>query len=435
MKNILFIAFLFIVSATHAQERWSLQGCIATAYRNSPVVEQNQLLAKQNRNALTQSRFALMPTLSASVIQNFFWGRAIDFYTNQFSDQSSRSQGYNLDASINIFSGTSSRNTIIQNGLLAQAAQADIQQSKDQLSILVMGAYLSVLGNEDALLLAQKQVEVTKAQIERSEALVGAGSVAAHVLLDLKAQLANDEMSIISAKNNIKSARLQLLQAMNAPYTTNFTLERLNAAEQLMSQYETSATQISDLAHKNFAIMKAANLRIDATQKGIEIAKGRMLPTVFGYGSVSTRYSTTAPFAYGRQLEGNLFKYLGVQLNIPIFNGYQNRTRWQNAQIAQQIAKAQAKNTSNQLRQAIDLAYINMEQAQDCHKGIEAQAKALAESFEGIESRFSAGNLTILEYTTAKTNMDRAKMNLLQAQYEYLFRTKILDFYQSGKVE
>jgi outer membrane protein len=254
-------------------------------------------------------------------------------------------------------------------------------------------------------------------------------------LLDLKSQLAADQLSMISAKNLIKSSYLALCQAMNTPYSENILLERLSAEDKFMGDYGTSKEQVTNMAEKNLAVIKAADLRIDAANWASTVAKGRLQPSVNMYGNISTRNSTTAPLDFKTQLSANLFKYLGLELTIPIFNGFQNKLRLQTATIGQKMAKVQSEGLRLQLSQAIEQAHLNMQNAHDRYKGLSIQSKALEQAFESTNMRFNAGNLNVLDFTIAKTNLDRAKLNLVQAQYEYIFRTKVLDFYQGKKLE
>ncbi len=431
MKILASILALFFVMTAKAQspESWSLAACIQTAFLNSPVLQQNKLNADLSQNQLLQSRMAALPSLQTTLGQNYFWGRAIDPYTNQFSDQSSQSQSLSLNSSVTVFGGMAQRHTIKQNQFLAQATQLDIRQSQDQLSLAVLVAYLQVLSADDAIGITEKQLDLSKAQLERTSALVEAGSMAPHALLELKAQLANDELSLITAKNTKKLANLALCQVMNMPLK-EINLERLSAADKFMGLYDGTKEQVEEIAIKSFSVIKAADLRIESADWGMNAAKGRMLPTVSAFGSISTRNSTTAPLDFRTQLSANLFKYLGFELSVPIFNGLQNRTRWQNAQIAQKIAKVQATGARLQLSQAIEQAYLTMQTAFSRYQGVSQQARSLEASFESTNTRFNAGNLNVLDFTIAKTNLDRAKMNLIQAQYEYIFRTKVLDFYK-----
>ncbi|MFN8353558.1 MAG: TolC family protein [Spirosomataceae bacterium] len=425
---------LLLPIVSMAQEKWSLQECVQLGITNNLTVQQNQLLAKQSQILHTQSRLSVLPNTSASISQGANWGRSIDPTTNQFVTQQLEFQSVDMGASLNVFSGFSTQNTIKQNALLTQATQQDIQQAKDQLTLNITLAYLQVLSNEDLLEITRKQAEVTRQQIERTQSLVEIGSLSPNNLIDLKSQLANDELSITSATNTLKIARLQLVQLMNVPYKGDFQLERNNLDQQAVRSLEVSAEQIFGQAQSRFAAVKAADLRIQGADKGLLAAKGRMYPTLTLNGYLSTRYSNTSVLEYNKQLEANLFKYVSLDIRIPIFNGFQNRARWQTAVISKQLAEVSSQNTRMQLRQGVETAHVNAEVSLERYRAVEKQVLALEETFQSVENRYNAGLLNVFDYNVAKTNLDRARQNLIQSRYEYYYRTKVLDFYQGRSI-
>lgn len=429
-----FFIILCLPLSCFAQDKWTLRECVQMAIKNSLTVQQNQLQAQQSQILLTQARMSLIPNTSASLSQGANWGRSIDPTTNQFVTQQLEFQSIDAGASLNLFSGFSAQNNIRQNALSAQAAQQDIQQAKDLLTLNVTLAYLQVLGVEDQLEATRKQADVTRQQVERTATLVEIGTLSPNNLIELKSQLANDELSITSAQNNLRVARLQLLQTMNVPYRADVQLERNDISQQAVKMYEASSEQIFGQAQQQFAAIKAADLRIQSADKGILTAKGRMYPTFTLNGYLSTRYSNTSPLEYGRQLEANLFKYVSVDVRIPIFNGFQNRARWQTAVVNKKLAEVTSQNTRLQLRQGVETAHVNAEVAIERYKALENQVKMLEETFQSVENRYNAGLLNVLDYNISKTNLDRAKLNLIQAKYESFYRTKVLDFYQGKNI-
>lgn len=477
----LYFTILFLIGAVSANaqsqaveasnrntEKLTLQQCVDIALRNNIQVKQSNLQVELNQNNLLQSRYNKYPNLNGNIGQGFSFGRGIDPFTNSYISQQITYNNIGLSSGITLFSGGQLQNTIKQNELNVRASQEDLQAAKDQASLNVASAYLNVLSAEDQLTIARNQVEISRQQTSRTEKLVKAGALPEANLFDLQAQIANDELAVVNAQNNLDAAKLQLLQVMNLNPNQNIELDRININTQLQN-YDATPAQIYETALQYQAAIKANDLRIQSAQKGFELAKGALYPTVSFSGNLSTNFSSAAQrrlvgepvnvstnftaviagqsvpvtlvsqqpsiitekIPYFDQLNSNQNKNLGFNVRIPIFNGYQTKTRMANALINIKNQEYQAESTKQQLRQTIETAYNNMTAASKRYAATAKQVEALEKAFAASESRFNAGALNSVDYNLAKTNLDRARINLVLAKYEYVFRTKILDFYQN----
>jgi outer membrane protein len=331
----------------------------------------------------------------------------------------------------------------------------------------VVVGYLAVLTQQDLVDIAQKQVEVTKIQVDRSEKLVRAGSQAETALYDIKAQLANDELTVVNAQNNLASARLSLKQTMNMAAERDIQVIRVEVPNPNFQPYPESAQQVYEVAQGFLPDIQAVDLRVKLAQKNIDIAKSFKLPTVSANASLGSSASTAAQqssgqfipseqnfgtvnvngtdfplvvksqtpilesIPYPKQLSGNFNTTLGLTVRIPIFNAYNAKFRLAGAELQAKNAEYQADNARVSLRQSIEQAYINMSNAAKRYSATQNQVTSLEQAFRAAESKFSVGSLNSLDYNISKTNLDRAKSNLVQTKYDYVFRTKILDYYQN----
>lgn len=450
-------------------EKVSLQACIDYALKNNLNVRSNDLQVEQNLNNYNESKYRKYPTASASTNFNLFTGRNINPYTNGIITNTVGSNGYNLQGGMMIFDGYQTRNNILLNELSLEASRLDLQGLKNQVTLNVIVGYLNVLSQQDLLEIANRQVEVTKIQLERTQKLVNAGSVPETNLFDIKAQLANDELQVVNAQNAVVSAKLTLRQIMNMPADREIDVVRVEVPNPDIQAYSATPAHIYEIAQGYLAEVQAADTRIKVAQKGIDIAKGIKMPTIrafAGFGTTSTtvaenisvtqsikeqevgyvningtRYpafafvpttqTTREKIGYVRQLSGNANGSAGISVNMPIFNGYNTKFRMAAAQIQKKQAEIQSETVRVNLRQNIDQAYVNMSNSAKRYSALQNQVRALEESFRAAESRFSVGSLNALDYNISKTNLDRAKSNLIQAKYDYVFRIKILDFYQN----
>ena len=344
----------------------------------------------------------------------------------------------------------------------------DWQQQKDNITISVILAYLQVLNNQELLNASAQQVDVTLKQVERLEVMNNDGAILPATYYDLKGQLASDEMNVVSGKANLESSRLDLVQLMNVPYSKDMEPEKINDAL-IPVLYDATVDQIYQQALQQLAFVKAADLRKESAEKGIKAAKGLLYPTLNLNGGLGTNYSSIATLqqlvstsdlpteayvlnnteklpviapqstynspkiSYGDQWSNNFNSYVSLGLQIPILNGLQAKSRLKQATIIEKQATFEVNTTKVQLKQNIEQAYVNMHAGFERYQKLAEQVQDFAESFRSAEVRFNAGAITSVEYLIAKNNLDRSNINLIAAKYDYVLRTKVLDFYQ-GKL-
>lgn len=472
MKKFFVLSFCTLASLTdislYAQNTGSkltLQQCVETGISNNLQVQQSGLQMQTDEINWKQAKLNMLPNLNGSAGHGINEGRSIDPFTNSYINQQVNFASYGLNSGVVLFNGFSFQNNVKQNAFTYEASKMDWQQAKDNLTINIILAYLQVLSNEDLLVQSRSQADLTKKQVERSEILNKDGAIVPSQLSDLKGQYANDQLNIISTQNALESAKLALCQLMNVPYDKKMELERLGA-ESFAGKYEDAPDKIYETALQQLSLVKAVDLRKQSAEKGVKVAKGELFPTLSLNGSANTNYSNAArqdifinttavtstdyvtvnntqypvikkvsnynseKILYGKQLNNNLFSSVSLNLRIPIFNSLQARNRVKLAQITLKNNDLVAKTTKTQLQQAIDQAYINMTTASERYKTLLEQVAAFTESFRVAEIRFNAGVGNPIDYLTAKNNLDRANINLINAKYDFVLRVKILDYYE-----
>ncbi|MFT4032437.1 MAG: TolC family protein [Siphonobacter sp.] len=430
MKSPLLIICLFLSAYwASGQTKMTLKEAVDIAIKNNLTVKQNQVNAEGNQALLNQSKMALLPYAYAGASQASQWGRSIDPYTNQYINQKVDQSGFSVNAGITVFNGFALRNIIKQNDLLLKASEQDVQQAKDLVTINTLIAYLQVLSSEDQVTLATQQLEASKMQLERTAELVKAGNMAPSDEYTLQAQVATNKIALVNVQGQLKLNRLTFWQTLNNPQLPlDFTLERVQAEGEI--GYPTTATQIYESARQNLAISKAADLRVLSAERGINVQQGYLYPVLKAYGNLNTYTSSTASLDYGQQLKNNFYQGASLSLSIPIFYNKQYRYQVQKAVIARNTAQISAQTTQLQLKQNIEQAYANLEVAQMRYDALDEQVKVYNETVLSAEVRFQSGTLNVVEYNIAKSNLDQARLNQIQARYEYLFRMKVLDYYQ-----
>jgi len=458
--------------APNTSNRLSLEQCVDIAVKNNIQVRLGQLTIENTDLQLRQSRNNLLPTASFVANQSLSGGgRQIDPFTNAVIPQSTvNTSNYGLSGGFTIFNGFFLRNTVKQNDLALQASQKELAATQNTVALNVVQQYLNVLTGQEQLIVAQQQAAATQAQLDRTQRLVNAGSVPEANLFEVRAQLANDEVAIVNAQNQIDLAKLALLQAMNLPLGQPIDVVSVAVPDPSIAPYEATPQQIYEIALDNMPDVQGAELRVKSAVAGVQAARANFYPILSVNGSLNTLFtstatrttsidttnislepsgqfvilnnerlpvvspiprSTRAQVPYVDQLTNNLNRSATLSLRVPIVNGFQARNRVGIAKIQQLNAQLQAENIRLQLRQNIETAYTNMRASANRYRATQASVVSLERAFQVAESRLNAGAINATDYNVAKSNIDRARASLVQAKYDYVFRTKILDFYQN----
>lgn len=457
---------LFIFSGLQAQTQLNLEDCIELAIKNNFQIKQSEIQVESGLNQYSQTKFSQLPAVSAILNQGYNLGRTIDPYSNDVVTNQIGTNNMGIRADWVVFNGFQNKKQLEQQLLQLKANKYDVETSKNTIKLNVILAYMQILSTNEILDVVQNQAIATKLQLEKVEKLVKLNVVSESNLYDIKAQLASDEFQITNAKNNYRSAKLQLKQLLNISpdKDVNFDLDSIGNMQfpnSLQKQEE-----VVEFAENNFPQVKAGKTRLLAHQKNIEIINNMKFPTITLSGAWGTSYSSAAKKAvigeelkesftnqyiainntkipvmqivpdistqkigFANQLGNNNNLSLGLNVRIPIFNTIQQKYRLENAKIQQKVAKNELDNSKLQLQQAIEQAFIDRNNAEERYKSLQNQLVALEKAFQVAEVKLSTGLINPIDYTISKTNFDKAKANVVQAKYEFLFRMKIIEFY------
>ncbi len=440
MKNWIGVFLLCGFSGSlYAQSAVQSQGALVKLDLNKAVeiAIQNNLNVKSSEVSLSnaqlnyqQAKNNQLPGMSANIGQASSFGRSLNPFTNTYDPRNINYNNLGLNANVIVFNGGQLRNAIAQNEYTLKASAEDLQAIKENISLQVVLAYLNILNAEDQLSIAKTQTDITKLQIERTQKLVNAGSMAMTNLLDLKAQLANEEANVVSFQSTLDINRLNLVQLLNDSSIQQVELERVQIPAPSVSS---SSISIGDVYQKALAIqplIKSADYKVMSAGKSIDVARALLLPSVSLAGSWSANQSNALKASYFDQLDNTQNKVISLNVNIPIFTKLSNKTRISQATLQKVNAEIEANRARLTLRQNIEQAYVNMSNSAKKYEASVVQVAALEESFRASESKFSAGAIDFVSYSLQKTNLDKAKLTLVQNKYDFVFRTKILDYYQ-----
>ncbi len=460
------VSFIGLYAQT-ANSKLTLQTCIDIALANNIPVKQAALQEEADKQKLSQAKYNRLPNVAANVNYGINNGRSIDPFTNSYNNQQLSSSNANLTATVPIFRGLEIQHSIGQASLAHQASEMELQQEKDNLTLNVILSFLQLMNDEDVLALTRNQIIVTQKQMDRLGTLNNEGAISPSLFYDMKGQYASDQLAVINAVKAVEVSKLTLAQYMNIAYNKSIEIDR-TGFDMTIALYEGTADKIYTNAIDKLAMVKAADLRTKAAAKGIKVAAAGFYPTLSLVGQLGSNYSSAAStktilsvadvpsgdyvivnsnkvpvmttqtnyssqkISYFNQYNNNLNTYFGLNLRVPIFSSFQTRTNVRLARIEEKRFSYLAENARIQLRQAIEQAHLNMTTAYGKYNITAEQVKAFEESFRASEIKFNLGAINSVEYLIVKNNLDRARVNLTIARYEYLLRTKVLDFYQGN---
>jgi len=438
MKKILILIFVCLLTSHglifSQQKALSLEECIKYAIENNIQIKQQVIQTQVQKNTSDLSKFQLLPTLNGQASHSYSFGRALDQNTYQFFNQTLQSDGFYLGGQMPVFNGLQYYNTIQKNKYLVLASQQDLQDISDNVALNVALAYLQILLNKELVDANQNQLNITLQQIEKTRKQVDAGSISKGNLLQIEAQAAQEELSLITIKNQLETSVLILTQFLELKTPAGFEVVVPDINVDPNTAVSGNIDDIYAIAEKNRPEIKSSELKLTASQYGIKVAKGGRSPVVSLNYSLNSRYTYLSNVpgigSFSTQIKNNKNSGVGISLNIPILNGWQVNKNISNSKLNVETSEYNLEGTKKQLYKNIQQAYTD---AVAALKKFNVSLKAIAsteESFRYTEQKFNLGMVTPVDYNAAKTQLLTAQSDMSQAKYEFIFKTKVLDFYK-----
>ncbi len=478
IKKTLFL--LFLTGNLFAQDTWSLERCIDYAQKNSVTIKQSQLQIETANLGIRQAKASQYPgaNFSTNIGSNF--GRSINPATNQFETQATGFNSASVNINQTVYDGGRIKKSIQQSKINQEAAQADLEQTVQNISLNVAQAYLNILFSEEQFAAAKKRLEQSKQQLEQIDKFIAAGSRPANDRMDFLAQAARNEQGVVSAQNSIDINYLTLKQLLELDPEVPFKIERPLITPPATNDVEgLSLRAVYNQAYSRQPQIKAGELRLRSAELDADIAKSDLLPSVSLYGNLGTNYSTAADMLvpkkgeipsgtaivpnvfptyingvrskieteypdfddsqkvqnnYFRQVKGNFGQGFGVSIQVPIYDRGLTKIAVQRARLGAMNQQLLNQRTQQQLKSDIQTALANAKAAKKQLEAADKTFNAAKGAFENAEKKQKVGTATNFELITARNSMDTAESDLIVAKYDYIFKLKIVDFYQGKKI-
>jgi outer membrane protein len=445
---------------------YTIQNCIDSALKNNANVRTADFAAQTAHNTYIQSIGAMLPTIAG--YGNFYnnGGRSVNPVTYSYVDLNFNQAQAQVSGNLTLFNGLSLHNAARQYSLAYEADKKDWQYQRDLATINIIQDYLSILGSEEQLDLAQKQAADIRHRADLMSIQDSLGSIAHSLLSDQLAALNGSELTIVTTKNTLELSKLKLAQDMNVPYSPNMDVAKLKT-DTTPIIYNASVDQVYQNATTHIAAIQAAELHVESAKKGVLSTKGAMTPNLSLFYGLFTNYSSAStitsslgptvvqdgsyvniggvqtPVNYPSEIPGatkgvslntqfknNFQKQIGLQLNVPILQGLRYRVAYRNSLVARDQAIFNQKTISSTLRQAVESSYVTMVQNFRAYNVTFNEVRNFEESYREAQIKFDNGALSSLDYIIYNTNKNNAELLLISAKYSYLLSSKVLDYYQ-----
>ena len=426
----------FVVAANAQTKEWTLQECTNYAVENNLSIKRNEDNLHRQELQLNSAQNAYLPTVSAGIGQNFSFGRGLTA-DNTYANTNTRSTSFDIGASINLFNGFQTKNNVELSKLNLAASTADLEKAKNDIRVQVAQSYVQILYDMEIEDVARRQIAIDSAQVARMESLVANGRASEAELSQQRATLANSQLTLTQAINNKKLALLNLSQLLELPDADNFAIVRPDTSSINNSQIIINNDSASSINYERPEIL-AEQIRLEATEYSLKIAKGQALPSLnLSAGMGTNYYNSSNGFkveSFGRQLDNNFSQYIGLNLSIPIFNKFSVRNNVRDARIQQYSQQHSLDLARKNLYKEIQQATLN---AANASAKVTAAREAVRNSetaFRLAQARYENGKSTVTEFNESKNNFLRSQSDLAQAVYENMYNAMLLRWYQGAEM-
>lgn len=423
------ILLICAVNVQAQSRKWTLAECIEYAVEHNIEVKQsrNQVLSlKVQKNSLRNS---FLPDLNAGASQNFTYGRSLN-QNNTYENSNIQNSSFSVSTELPIFAGFKRTASLSQNKFDLLAAEANRELIENNLSLNVTGAYFQILLNKEIYRIALEQIQLTKEQEARTLLLIENGKAAESQLYDVRAQLADDELTATEAKNSLRLAFLDLAQLMELKGYDNFDIDSLGgnvAVSDTLSPlhiYQDALTCMPQIQQAFYSLQSKA--------KGVKIAKSGYYPTISFAAGINTGYyndGSRLSETFRRQFSNNMQKSLCFTISIPLFDRFSTRNQVRAARIEEDNARLALENEKKQLYKDIEQAYTDAVSAFEKYESTTKAVVANQEAHRYALEKYAAGKSTVFEYNEIKMKLADALSQQSQAKYTYLLKERVLAFY------
>ena len=429
-RNLILILSILILADVNAQKKWSLEECVTYAIENNISVRQANNALLSNDQDIIAAKGNFLPFLGINGSQRMNLGN-VQVFDGEFVDRTFHSSNFGLNISQTIFNGFRNTNVYRQSLINKAANLEEFKRIKDNVSLTVVNSYLNVLLNKENLIIAEAQYDFSIEQLQLVKELVEAGVQPQANVFDAEASLANDSQQLTVAENSYTLAILSLSQVLQVPFNS-FDIQIIDLDPPTQQLMYNDISSILDYAFKNRSEIKVAEKNIEAAKLGKEISKSGFYPSVslsYGLNTGANFSNLTNDNSFFQQINDNRGHSFALNLNIPVFSRFQNQTALAKAKIQVENSNLALEQAKVDLESNIQLAFNDAKAALKSYISSNKSVIARQLSFDNAKERYSIGALNSLDLEQNRTQLVNSQASLIQAKYDFIFKSKVLDFY------
>lgn len=466
LKIALLIILTFGFSSNAQVKKWTLQECVEYALKNNISIKQSELDTKLADIDKKLAVGNFLPILNAGGSHSWNIGLNQNITTGLLENQTIQFTSASLNSSIDIYNGLQNQNRLRRAKLAQTASLYQLSKMQDDISLNIANSYLNILFNKESLKVQQNQLANDEKQLIRSQEMVDAGMVPRGDLLDMKATIASDKQRVVAAENTLFLSRLSLAQLLTLEDFENFDTVDTDVDFKISPVLAQTPEAIVQKANESRVEIKIAQANLDLASRDMKIAKGALQPSITGFYSFSTRASyseivtgftpdTANPFSVIAQVEGtgqnvlqqnflpifskaaplldqfsdNKGHNFGLQLTIPVFNGFSARGNVERSKISFERNNNTLKQAKLDLETNVYRSITDAKGALNTYESSLTTMEARKEAFNYAKERYEVGMMNAFDYNQSQTLFINAQSDVVRAKYDALFKMKIVEFY------
>ncbi len=444
MKKKHLLATLSIVltgSAAWGQKVWTLQECLDYALANNIQLQQKRITAASNHEDVLQSKAALFPSVSFSTNQNASWRPFAETTINLAggtmttnSNSVSYNGSYGINANWTVWNGNRNINTIKQNKLTEKIAELGINQQANTIQEQIAQLYVQILYEDEAVKVCREIIKSSMMQRDRAKTMVEVGSLARVELVQLEAQVSQDELALVQAQSQLANYKLQLKQLLEIHDDEAFEIAVPEVTDAQVLAMIPNEQAVYNSALESRPEIQSSKLSIKSSEIAIHTARAGYKPTVSMTAGIGSNNSSGQHTDFFKQVKTNMNNSLGLSVSVPILDNHQTRTNIRKAKYALQTSELNLQEQQKQLYSTIENYWLNATTSQQQFISARKNVKSMQESYDLVNEQFNVGLKNVVDLTTGKNNLLQAEQQLLQTKYTALLNAAMLNFYAGERI-
>ncbi len=412
---------------------WTLAECTEWAMEHNLTLAQQEVTASRQGVERHTAQWAWLPQANASASENFNFGRGLGGY-NTYERGNSSTTSFSIGADMTLFDGGAIYNQSKLASLNLDAALEDLEKARDDIRVSVAKAYVQILYNYEILEVAQEQIKIDSLQVDRLEQLFLNGRASASEVSQQKASLAQSRVTLTNAENNLRTSKLDLAQLLELSDWEDFSIVRPVVRMDQIDIGHPDDIYLDALGIR--PAIRAEQLRLEGTDRSIAIARSRFYPSLsLNAGAGTNYYSNFEISGFWDQLRNNFSEYVGLRLSIPIFSKFTLRNQVRTAKLNQLNQEIQLRRVKQTLYKEIQQAWNSAVAARSKWEATQAAAASAQDSFTLVQARYENGKANITEFNESRNQLLKTRSDAVQATYEYLFQSRLVNFYRGGSLD